>query len=294
MEYAKLQLIEVRKEAWRMASCRARGAAISLMAYCADMENGGRIVGALSWSNAHWVAMVGVSCKDVGEAMESGLTVWDGEDVVVMIYDNHAQASLNTKRAQGRHGSKGGRPKNPQGSDENNPKGFQKITPIPSHTTPDHPIRSDPTPSEPDHDIGFDGESPDKHPQTWAADRHVILAEIKSSGGNVTKSKADDWQPVWERFGLKAIREDLKTATAAESWPNQCRDRLETKQAFTASPPSIPPVDQEMDNASAVIETKGWRACRDLLGLPETIGNEADLLAALADNRPLARRLVTQ
>lgn len=118
MEYAKLQLRDTRTPRWRFASCAARGAAVSLLAFCADQETGGRIEKCRSWTDSEWGVAAGVTAADVEVAAASGLCAWDGEDLVVSLWDHIGERELQTKRDNGRfgylgaeHGKKGGRPK---------------------------------------------------------------------------------------------------------------------------------------------------------------------------------------
>ena len=80
---------------------------MSVLTYCADLENEGRIGGAESWSDEEWLTTCGLRPGDVAEGVASGLLEWDGPDLVCGLYDHHGAQALQTKRAQAQHGKKG-------------------------------------------------------------------------------------------------------------------------------------------------------------------------------------------
>ena len=170
MEYVKLQLHLLREARWKLATCDARGASVSLLAYCADLENSGRIEACAGWSDSQWVAVCAVPKRSVLAAIESGLCAWAGNDLICNLYDHQGHAQLAVQRKQGPFGKLGGRPASapkPSSSSSNpastetlrvtprvlpgNPKGYPKgfetetlqspkgsedITPRPDQTRP--------------------------------------------------------------------------------------------------------------------------------------------------------------
>ncbi len=111
MDYLKLQLIETRKLPWKRASKAVRGTVVTLLMYCADMETNGRIEAAREWSDDDWQDLCDVARADVDNAVQADLAHWQGDDLIVALYDQHGQSALETRRAQGSHGFKGGRPR---------------------------------------------------------------------------------------------------------------------------------------------------------------------------------------
>ncbi len=132
MNYHKLQLADTRRVPWKRASKHVRGVLVTLHTYCADVENGGRIHGASRLSDQDWKDLADVSREDVDALVTAGLAEWEGQGLIVHLYDVRGEEMLRIKCAQGHHGIEGGRKtKNPKGtlrvrhrvSGENNPKG---------------------------------------------------------------------------------------------------------------------------------------------------------------------------
>lgn len=205
MEYAKLQLRDTRTAAWRLASCAARGATVSLLAYCADVENDGRIVDCRDWRDSQWKDVAGLRAKDVDAAVESMLCVWDSNDLVVRIYDHKGAAQLKVQQLQGPHGKKGGRPrKNPEGYGHENPKGFPDETPRPDQTRPDHPT---PPPSPA-------GERDEYHPTDTPPEGTPTTTTATSGQGQggtaaMAKRRVDAIDPI-------TVRSSIRTGMLAE------------------------------------------------------------------------------
>jgi hypothetical protein len=61
-----------------------RAAWLCLLAYCVELENGGRIPGALNWKDRQWQQACGVMRSEIEKA--KGLIAFDGDDVVVSFY----------------------------------------------------------------------------------------------------------------------------------------------------------------------------------------------------------------
>jgi hypothetical protein len=103
------------------ASTRARGAYISVLLYCAEQENGGRLVGAKHWDDLMWIKCCCVALRDVNAA--APLLAWDGDDLIVWRYplDQEVTMALKKKAAK-ENGKQGGRPRNPVPHSQPNPK----------------------------------------------------------------------------------------------------------------------------------------------------------------------------
>jgi hypothetical protein len=102
-----------------------RGNWLSLLAYCAEQENGGRIPNCRAWKSRMWEQLCGVTAEEV--LSESNLWEWDGNDLVVWEYPFEKQEEVQRNRESGRRGGmatteakkrtaiengiKGGRPK---------------------------------------------------------------------------------------------------------------------------------------------------------------------------------------
>jgi hypothetical protein len=108
MQYTKVQLNWVRSEIFTSAEPAARGVWLSLIAYCADQENGGRIAACQGWTDRRWMAAAAASSAEVAQVVQAGLARWDGEDLEVRGYDTvgekafQAASGTNQARANGR------------------------------------------------------------------------------------------------------------------------------------------------------------------------------------------------
>jgi hypothetical protein len=235
MEYAKLQLVDLRKPAWRLASMHARGAAVTILAFCADHETGGRIEAAREWDPDTWRDIVGVRPIDVQRAIDAGLCWWEGDDLMCALYDSIGHARLQVQRQQGPHGARGGRPRktplpeNPKGSEPGNPKGYQSGNPeasepetpspdqtIPVQTRPDQDTAAaaarDPRAREPEPSCHVEPDAPETdepQPPATPQDRDRedrLLAFVLDHGGVLDDPDGADLRPKW-REALRGLRE---------------------------------------------------------------------------------------
>jgi hypothetical protein len=88
--------------------CRATW--LCLMGYCAETENGGRVIGCRGWKDRKWQQICGVTLREV--LAETDLWTWDGDDLLVTHYPIDAETNLRTKREIARtNGQTGGRRK---------------------------------------------------------------------------------------------------------------------------------------------------------------------------------------
>lgn len=103
----------------------------SLMAYCAEQENGGVIRGCTEWKDRRWQQTAAVTLEEVNDTCD--LFWFDGEDLHVAFYPVSREAQVAAGRAGG---SKGGRPK------KEAPEPFTKPSEKPS-TKPEEKRRED-------------------------------------------------------------------------------------------------------------------------------------------------------
>lgn len=80
----------------------ARATWFNLVAYCAEQENGGRIVGAKKWKDRQWQQTCGVTLAEVDAAPH--LLKWDGDDIAVWNYPAEKEAEVRIKREAGHVG----------------------------------------------------------------------------------------------------------------------------------------------------------------------------------------------
>lgn len=96
----------------------------SLMAYCAEQENGGVIRACNEWKDRQWQQTAAVTLEEVNDTCD--LFWFDGEDLHVAFYPVNREAQVAAGRAGG---SKGGRPK--KEATEPLPKPSEKPLPKP-------------------------------------------------------------------------------------------------------------------------------------------------------------------
>ncbi len=125
------------------ASVAAKGAWLSVLVYASDKETD-TLVGAGDWTDKAWIAATGIDLAEMQIAADAGLLkfVNEGRDVLVLGFDHHAVAAVEAKRAAGKYGILGGRPKNPMG--------------LESETLSSPLVSSDPVPSPPEYPIAFE------------------------------------------------------------------------------------------------------------------------------------------
>lgn len=109
MDWLKLPLAVLRSEPFIDADPTQRATWLSLLGYCADAENGGRIPNCRDWKCRKWQQLAGVLREEVHRSAH-GLYTWDDQDLVVGFYPHEQEAMVRASRENGR---KGGRPRNP-------------------------------------------------------------------------------------------------------------------------------------------------------------------------------------
>lgn len=92
---------------------------LSLLAFCANAENGGRIQGAAAWKCRKWQQVCGVTMEEVGHHCD--LWSWDGDDLVVAHYPLDMEKKVRQKRAAGALGGSAVRSQSPRESTGNPP-----------------------------------------------------------------------------------------------------------------------------------------------------------------------------
>lgn len=151
MSYLKLQVADSLKLPWLRASMQVRGTLVTLLMYCCAQENDGVIEDCLSYGDQDWNDLARVSLQDVRDLLSSGLAWWNKDGGLVLdMYDSKGQRALEVKRAQGEHGTKGGRPaKKPHG------KPIRETHMANPHTTPHQCGEDSPKGSSSPSTLGF-------------------------------------------------------------------------------------------------------------------------------------------
>lgn len=166
MSYLKIQVSDTLKLTWLRASMHARGVLVTLLMYCCAQENDGVIENCEAWTDDEWRDLLRMTRADVEAVLATDLAWWNEHgDLVLGMYDSDGQRALETKRAQGDHGIKGGRPK--KKTHMGNPYGFSKEKPIRGnpchnpHTTPHQCGEDSPKGSTSPGTLGFVAPVPD-------------------------------------------------------------------------------------------------------------------------------------
>jgi hypothetical protein len=89
---------------WLLTSAASRGHWIALLGFCARAENGGRVTGAATWSEAQWAMVLGSggSRAAVDQLVAESLCEWSGDALIVGGYPADAERGYRAQRAAGR------------------------------------------------------------------------------------------------------------------------------------------------------------------------------------------------
>jgi len=107
----------------------ARATWLQLLAYCAEEENGGRIAGALNFSDTLW-GLMGVTVDAVNRA--NWLITFEGDSAVVFGYPVEQESVIKAKRTGGKKGADAryvNNPRTPTRSPTSTPSGTPTGTP---------------------------------------------------------------------------------------------------------------------------------------------------------------------
>lgn len=102
MEYINLTITQLGDEAYRRSSLADRGVWLTLLGYCVQQENGGKIQGAHDWSDWDCLQVLGIPRAELNG--EHRLWRFDGSDLVVEFYPLAKQREVQAKRKAGRRG----------------------------------------------------------------------------------------------------------------------------------------------------------------------------------------------
>lgn len=189
---------------------------LCLMAYCADQENGGRIVAADAWNDRRWQQIVRVTHSEVCETC--ALWSWDGADLVVWAYPAEKEAEVRRNRENGKGG---GRP--PKKPAENHP-----VIPGLSETEPPAPISAETERNR--KGIGKEEEGERKeNRERVAGSAEIVVQAWNASVEGTNLPKARETTPrrrtIATRLKEKGWIEDFRIAAAfVASSPFHCGD----------------------------------------------------------------------
>ena len=110
MEWLNLHASTLDSEQFVRADPVARATWLCLLRYCIGQENGGKIIGAASWTDRDWLQVAKVTKSEA--CAESPLWKWEGHDILVWSYPSEKEAVVQRKReVSASNGAKGGRPR---------------------------------------------------------------------------------------------------------------------------------------------------------------------------------------
>lgn len=109
MNWLNLKTSQLREPSFIGSDPVARATWLCVMAYCVEMENSGRIVGARLWKDRQWQQTCGVMLSEIQTA--TLLLSWVGDDLIVWNYPSEKEVEVRDRREVAKkNGKKGGRP----------------------------------------------------------------------------------------------------------------------------------------------------------------------------------------
>jgi hypothetical protein len=85
----------------------ALGVWLRVMRYACEQECGGRLRGAMKWTDRQWIAACNSSQAEIQAGLDARLLVADGDDVLIIAYPSNRQADVQALRADGAAGGRG-------------------------------------------------------------------------------------------------------------------------------------------------------------------------------------------
>lgn len=102
MKWLNIYLPDLHSAPYIGSEPRERAAWLSVLGYCAEQENGGRIADCRGWKDRQWQQTCGVTLREVESAAK--LLVWDGQDLTVVFYPIDSERVVQAKRLGGSRG----------------------------------------------------------------------------------------------------------------------------------------------------------------------------------------------
>jgi hypothetical protein len=104
MNWINIYTPEVRSPVFIGCDPIARATWFSVLIYCSEQENGGRLQGAKTWKDRQWQQMCGVTLEEVNHS--APLLVWDGDDLLIWNYPLRSEEKVRFNRGIGSQGGK--------------------------------------------------------------------------------------------------------------------------------------------------------------------------------------------
>lgn len=99
MRWLNIEIATLRCPSYIGAEPVERATWLSLLGYCADQENGGRIRSCKRWKDRQWQQVCGITQAEAQASSE--LWHYDGDDIVVAFYPVEREAEMKAKRKAG-------------------------------------------------------------------------------------------------------------------------------------------------------------------------------------------------
>jgi len=101
MNYLNINTKDMKHPLMVRSDAVQRGAWLSMVCYCTELETDGIIIGARLWTDREWMHSTGLLASEVGD---SSLWRWIGDDLHLELYPHDIQASVISRREGGRKG----------------------------------------------------------------------------------------------------------------------------------------------------------------------------------------------
>ncbi len=218
MEYTKVQRSLRDQPRWKLASCQARGAWITLAGFCSDTENGGVIALARGYTDAQWMSLAQLRTRDVEAAVSALLLSWNANDLHIEGYDCRGEGLCLLRRQQGKVGGmKSGATRREQRSTWHEGKG--KADAKPNGEANGSPLlRHDDEPSP-------DQPRPDQA-ATAAAHEADPRLEAAAAAGAYLDWEGENQRPAWLLVIGDMTPEQVTSILSTERLPDGRRIRL--------------------------------------------------------------------
>jgi len=99
MKWLNLEISTLRSPEFIGSAPTERATWLCVLAYCVELENGGRMVGAAQWKDRQWQQACGVTLKEVKQSTK--LLAFDDDDLLVSFYPINKESEVQKMRALG-------------------------------------------------------------------------------------------------------------------------------------------------------------------------------------------------
>ena len=228
MEWIKLDLRKLRSPQYIGAEPIERATWLSLLAHCADQENGGVIADCWKWGDRRWMQSCGLLLSEIAIDAQSGLWHWDGDSLVVWGYMADEEAMLAAKRAYGAKGGSAGtgstkaRSGNKNAAKNDDKRKQNASTKTQANATEKRRVYK----SRVEESTREDAQSDSSDDASESLSLETFLSKAKSKGAIVRENTREDWIDLGKTYGKEAVYRALD-AVGGKNWPSKIREWLE-------------------------------------------------------------------